>query len=539
MHDKNQNVVLIVEDDPRNLELLTETLSSANFEVAISTTGEYALEIMNTERPAVILMDVDLPGIDGFETCRRLKEDPSTRDIPVLFMTASSDIKDRMNGFTLGAVDYIVKPFRCEELVARTQVHVDLSQLTKRLQAQIEERIAAESALQKLTQELERRVEERTAELTAAVEELQQAQGHREMVLRAAQAVAGETTLDKLLEQLMRLIVEHAGAQRCILILRRGSDLMIEATITTRPFAIHVNLSAPLQSSTELAVMIAQEVARTKLPVMIWDVAAEARLAAEPHIASVRPKSILCLPLMHQGEIEGVIYLDNATEPITPSRLRMETLDLLSSQTAVAVRNALLYKRLADITAELQCSNGRLENEVARQTEALRVANERLTLELAERLRAEEDRAQLQEEIIRAQTESLKELSTPLIPITEQIMVMPLIGTVSAERARQVLETALHGAHSSRAEVVILDVTGVKRTDAAVAEMLVSTASALRLVGALTVLTGVRGEMAELLVDLGIDLNAIVTKGTLMSGIVYALGSNGRNLKNRLGAVAT
>jgi DNA-binding response OmpR family regulator/ABC-type transporter Mla MlaB component len=342
MNHASQSPVLVVEDDPRSLELITDTLSSAGFEVAISTTGEYALELVNAERPAVILLDLELPGINGFETCRRLKANPATRDIPVLFMTASSDIQDRVNGFSLGAVDYIVKPFRTEELVARTQVHVNIHQLMRRLEAQIEERAAAESALQKLTQELERRVEERTAELTAA-------------------------------------------------------------------------------------------------------------------------------------------------------------------------------------TAELRRSNDRLENEVAVQTEALRKTNDRLMAELAERLRAEQERARLQEEIIQAQMESLKELSTPVIPITERIMVMPLIGSVSTERARQVVETALLGAHENQAEVVIFDVTGVKRADAAVASMLVSTASALRLVGARMVMTGVRPEMAQLLVNLGVDLGAIVTKGTLMNGIEYGL----------------
>jgi rsbT co-antagonist protein RsbR len=224
--------------------------------------------------------------------------------------------------------------------------------------------------------------------------------------------------------------------------------------------------------------------------------------------------------MMYQGELTGVLYIesDAVRQPFTPTRL--ETLGLLASQAAVAVKNALLYDALRE-------SNDQLETAVKHQTEELRWTNERLKQELTERERAEQARATLQEEIIRAQTARLAELSTPVIPITDQIMVMPLIGTIDAGRAQQALDAALNGVQANRAKVVIIDVTGVMLIDSAVASTLMSTASALRLLGAKAVITGIRAELAQTLVALGIDLSTVETKGTLKSGIDYALKQAG------------
>jgi rsbT co-antagonist protein RsbR len=108
-------------------------------------------------------------------------------------------------------------------------------------------------------------------------------------------------------------------------------------------------------------------------------------------------------------------------------------------------------------------------------------------------------------------------------------MVIPLIGTIDVGRAQQALDAALNGVQANRAYVVIIDVTGVTLIDSAVASTLMSTASALRLLGAKAVITGIRAELAQTLVALGIDFSAVVTKGTLKSGIDYALKQAGDN----------
>ena len=138
------------------------------------------------------------------------------------------------------------------------------------------------------------------------------------------------------------------------------------------------------------------------------------------------------------------------------------------------------------------------------------------------RKRAEEDRERLQREIIGMQRSLLAELSTPLIPIKDGIVVMPLVGTMNEERAAQMLEALLNGVASSGAHVAIVDITGVKAVDSQVANMLMMAAQAVQLLGTEIVITGIRGNVAQTLVRLGVDLQGIVTRRDLKSGIEHA-----------------
>jgi signal transduction histidine kinase len=183
MHNSETNLILIVDDTPTNLEVLSEALTNAGFDVAVATTGESAIRQIEYEPPDLILLDVMMPGIDGFATCSRLKANPKTKNIPIIFMTALSDTLDKVKGLSMGAVDYITKPFHQVEVIARIQIHLKLQNISAamekqntRLQEEIEERVTAELALQQLTQELEHRITERTKELSQALQDLQNAQ---------------------------------------------------------------------------------------------------------------------------------------------------------------------------------------------------------------------------------------------------------------------------------------------------------------------------------------------------------------------------
>ncbi|MBE9207047.1 response regulator [Nostoc sp. LEGE 06077] len=183
MQTTETNLILIVDDTPTNLEVLSEALTDAGFEVAVATSGESAIEQVEYDPPDLILLDIMMPGIDGFETCYRLKQNPRTKDIPVIFMTALSDTVDKVKGLSLGAVDYITKPFQQAEVLARVQIHVNLRNLNLaleekniRLEQEITERAIAETALQQLTQDLEQRVLSRTQELSNALYNLEKAQ---------------------------------------------------------------------------------------------------------------------------------------------------------------------------------------------------------------------------------------------------------------------------------------------------------------------------------------------------------------------------
>ncbi len=121
-----KGTVLVVDDTPNNLNVLFSHLRSAGFKVLVAQTGKNALKSAEYSKPDLILLDILMSGIDGFETCRRLKSNNITKDIPVIFMTGLSDSINKLRGFELGAVDYVTKPIQKEELIARIQTHISL-----------------------------------------------------------------------------------------------------------------------------------------------------------------------------------------------------------------------------------------------------------------------------------------------------------------------------------------------------------------------------------------------------------------------------
>lgn len=128
--------ILIVDDMPVNLAVLVEYLTEYGFNIRIARRGETALQRVHYDAPDLILLDVLLPGIDGFETCRRLKVDPTTAEIPVIFMTSLASAEDKVTGFEVGAVDYVTKPLQQAEVLARITTHLRLRQQAQSLQAQ-------------------------------------------------------------------------------------------------------------------------------------------------------------------------------------------------------------------------------------------------------------------------------------------------------------------------------------------------------------------------------------------------------------------
>ncbi|KGF72972.1 histidine kinase [Neosynechococcus sphagnicola sy1] len=128
--------ILLVDDTPTNLGVLFESLSDSGFRLLVAEDGESAIAQVHYLKPDLVLLDVMMPGIDGFETCRRLKAEVATQDIPIIFMTALTDPVDKVKGLQIGAVDYITKPFQPDEVLARIHTHLALQNLQKQLQAQ-------------------------------------------------------------------------------------------------------------------------------------------------------------------------------------------------------------------------------------------------------------------------------------------------------------------------------------------------------------------------------------------------------------------
>jgi len=143
--------ILVVDDNPTNLAVISQALRTEGWQVRIAVDGEDALSKVAQNPPELILLDVQMPGIDGFEVCKRLKADEATSDIPIIFMTALSDTDSKVKGLALGAVDYIAKPFEQQEAIARVRVHLQLRHLTQTLEEQVRDRTQALSqALEEL-----------------------------------------------------------------------------------------------------------------------------------------------------------------------------------------------------------------------------------------------------------------------------------------------------------------------------------------------------------------------------------------------------
>lgn len=123
------NRILLVEDEPVNIQAVSGILKDQGYQVSVATSGQKALEVLTRVKPDLILLDVMMPGLDGFETCERIKATPELREIPIIFLTAKTGTEDIVKGFEVGAVDYVSKPFSGHELLARVRTHLSLDRL--------------------------------------------------------------------------------------------------------------------------------------------------------------------------------------------------------------------------------------------------------------------------------------------------------------------------------------------------------------------------------------------------------------------------
>jgi signal transduction histidine kinase len=191
---KMKATILIVDDNPENLKLLTSFLREHAYDVRPAISGVLGLKTVCLELPDLILLDVKMPEMDGYEVCRQLKADERTREIPVVFLSALGEAIDKVRAFSVGGVDYITKPFQFEEVLARVGTHISLRSMQKHLE-QVNEQ------LRRSHEELERHVEERTAEIVAVNERLkmeiierkhqeEEAQRHQEKLFHAAKMVS-------------------------------------------------------------------------------------------------------------------------------------------------------------------------------------------------------------------------------------------------------------------------------------------------------------------------------------------------------------
>jgi signal transduction histidine kinase len=369
--DGRNRTILIVDDTPANLETLYSYFGNSGFEIMMAQSGAGALRRVEYARPDVILLDVVMPGMDGYEACRRLKANETTRHIPIIFMTALTDTAHKVKGFEVGAADYITKPFQIEEVLARVQtqlalydLRMQLEQQNKRLQDEVQEKQAFAAALQQAKDELELRVAQRTAELAQANQHLQaevaerrQAEAEsRKLAAELAQSVAMRTgALEALYEvtalageSALELDVVLARALRSVVAFTQSPQGTIHLTGEGTALAAQVGFAEP-----EEAHCFGDAAAA-------WVIEHDALLLEgdDPRpfpTATPLPEGYAGVPIRADGQVLGVLGIKR---PFAPSQLGNQ----LALLTAVAdhigiVLESIRLRRKAEQAATLEERN--------------------------------------------------------------------------------------------------------------------------------------------------------------------------------------
>jgi putative two-component system response regulator len=203
----NKGRILAVDDTPASLKLLSEILNDEGYEVRAAINGRLALHAAIDSPPELILLDIRMPGMDGFEVCRQLKAHPKTCDIPVIFVSAISETGEKVQGFELGAVDFVTKPYQREELLARVRTHLEVDRLRNHLEDLVEER----------TRELRGNLLDFVTAIGATIEVRDPyTAGHQSRVAHLATAIAKELrmTEDQILGLKLASVVHDIGKIR-------------------------------------------------------------------------------------------------------------------------------------------------------------------------------------------------------------------------------------------------------------------------------------------------------------------------------------
>ncbi len=272
--------ILIIDDSTTNLGVVFEYLDGLGFELMIAQDGESGLSKAEYQQPDIILLDVIMPDMDGFEVARRLKSNSVTADIPVIFMTGLTKIEDKVLAFDVGAVDYVTKPIRKRELVARIVNHLRIHSLTQQLQAENQVRQQAEQALLEYQEQLEEIVEQRTLEikeankrlrsLTMRLTDVEESERHhlaRELHDRVGQDLG---LLDVQLNILKQALPAEAEPQ---LVTRLDDALLLLSDVATHVYGIMAELRSPVLNDYGLVAALnwygSQFTQRTEIQVVV------------------------------------------------------------------------------------------------------------------------------------------------------------------------------------------------------------------------------------------------------------------------------
>lgn len=327
--------ILVVDDTPTNLEILFDFLTNYGFKILIAEDGESAFQKAVYASPDLILLDILMPGIDGFATCSRLKANDSTREIPVIFMTALSETADKVKGLQVGAVDYVTKPLQHEEVLARVQTHLRLRSLAKQLQAQNGQ----------LQQEIEQRQRQ-----------YQRSQLFAEVTLKIRQSLQLEEILSAAAIEVQKIL----QADR-VLIYRLRSDGtgsgVAEAVIPGWFSVMGRQFSAEVFPE-DYHQLYSQGRIRS-----IVDVEREENIAPclVEFMRQFQVKAKLVVPIVVKEELWGLLIAHQCSSPRNWTDFEIDLLRQLADQMGIALTQAQLLEQETRYSQELARSNAELQ----------------------------------------------------------------------------------------------------------------------------------------------------------------------------------
>jgi len=306
--EKVNDRILIVDDTPRNIQVLGTILEEKGYQINVAQNGLQALDVVAKVPPDIILLDVMMPELDGFETCKRLKADPATDHIPVIFLTAKVETEDVINGFELGAVDYVTKPFNPTELLARVDTHL---------------------MLYKLKRNLEQLVEERTEALREAHTQLQQQVRELESRDRLTQLQMKSPTYDEAYEAVLGAVTSVVGVSEVKIYKGEGAELQLAGSQVAGQIAVGDEVQSEAIQTSDAGSPVAQAYADRR------PISNEAGSAD---------------PILFDEDIMGVLWAGGvkaaATEQGLESQSLLDSLWRLTGDSALVLRSAALSSEL-------------------------------------------------------------------------------------------------------------------------------------------------------------------------------------------------
>jgi response regulator RpfG family c-di-GMP phosphodiesterase len=348
------NEILIVDDTTANLRLLYDILKSADYEVRPASEGKLALRSTMAKAPGLILLDINMPEMDGFEVCRQLKANEETSSIPIIFISALNDEAAILKGFKLGGVDYITKPFREEEVLARVRTHLNLRNSSIELENRNTElknaRDNLEEEVKKRTSELivsNLSLKEEIAERKNAEDKIRKQVDHLATLSEIDRTIISSVDLHLTLDMLLKHVLNQLGVDAAGILLLNPNSQFLESAAS---LGFHTN--AFENSRVRLGEDYAGRAALTRQLVQIANINSSSNTKTLTFFKQEGFVSYYGTPLLAKGQLKGVLEVFQR-KIFEPDIEWLNFLSALAGQASIAIDNALLFNGLQRSNTEL------------------------------------------------------------------------------------------------------------------------------------------------------------------------------------------